>query len=352
MSQSYRLRLSSNSLKLKVATRIPAQLVAGTGISITKASGIYTFDIDTDELEDIAEATANAAVAAAVGVDIQAYDADLSALAANSTDGFWAHTAAGTGSARTITGTAAEITVANGNGVSGNPTLSLPASMTFTGKAILNGTFTSPTFVTPALGTPASGTLTSCTGLPIATGVSGLGTGVATFLATPSSANLRSALTDETGTGGAVFATSPTITTPNIVGTATNNDASAGSVGELITSTSGAVGLSGSGTNVTSIALTAGDWDIEAGVIFSGTGTTTVTDAFASINTVTGTNTFTQGQCFRIRGQTFTDPLFGAAIGPLRVSIAGTTTYYLNAQAVIGASTFSCTGVLRARRIR
>jgi hypothetical protein len=42
---------------------------------------------------------------------------------------------------------------------------------------------TSPTLVTPALGTPASGTLTSCTGLPISTGVAGLGTGVAADLA-------------------------------------------------------------------------------------------------------------------------------------------------------------------------
>jgi len=73
---------------------------------------------------------------------------------------------------------------------------------------------TSPTLVTPILGTPTSATLTNATGLPISTGVSGLGTGVATFLATPSSANLRSALTDETGTGSAVFATSPTLVTP------------------------------------------------------------------------------------------------------------------------------------------
>lgn len=65
-----------------------------------------------------------------------------------------------------------------------------------------------------ALGTPSSGTLTNATGLPISTGVSGLGTGVATWLATPSSANLISALTDETGTGAAVFATSPTLVTP------------------------------------------------------------------------------------------------------------------------------------------
>jgi hypothetical protein len=66
-------------------------------------------------------------------------------------------------------------------------------------------TATSPVFTTPQLGTPASGTLTSCTGLPISTGVSGLGTGVATILAgTPS------------GTGGPVGTTSPTLTTPTI----------------------------------------------------------------------------------------------------------------------------------------
>lgn len=80
---------------------------------------------------------------------------------------------------------------------------------------------TSPTFVTPILGTPTSGTLTNATGLPISTGVSGLATGVATFLATPSSANLLSALTTKTGTGAAVFGTSPTLVTP-LLGTPTS----------------------------------------------------------------------------------------------------------------------------------
>ena len=67
-----------------------------------------------------------------------------------------------------------------------------------------------------ALGTPASATLTNATGLPISTGVSGLGAGVATFLATPSSANLISAVTDETGTGSLVFATLPTFGTTGV----------------------------------------------------------------------------------------------------------------------------------------
>ncbi len=48
-----------------------------------------------------------------------------------------------------------------------------------------------------ALGTPSSGTLTNCTGLPVATGISGLGANVATMLATPTKANFDSALSDD-----------------------------------------------------------------------------------------------------------------------------------------------------------
>jgi hypothetical protein len=74
---------------------------------------------------------------------------------------------------------------------------------------------TSPTLVTPLLGTPTSGTLTNCTGYTVGN-ISGLGTGVGTWLVTPSSANLSAAVTDETGTGLLTFATSPTLTTPKI----------------------------------------------------------------------------------------------------------------------------------------
>lgn len=71
-------------------------------------------------------------------------DTDLLCLQVLATNGMLARTGSGTCATRTITGTANEITVTNGDGVSGNPTLSLPASLTFTGKTITGGTYVNP----------------------------------------------------------------------------------------------------------------------------------------------------------------------------------------------------------------
>ena len=97
-----------------------------------------------------------------------------------------------------------------------------------TALAVNVGSAGAPVVLDGALGTPSGGTLTNATGLPISTGVSGLGTNVGTFLGTPSSANFASAITDETGTGVAVFNLSPDLTTPKI--TTGLQDSSANSV--------------------------------------------------------------------------------------------------------------------------
>jgi hypothetical protein len=106
------------------------------------------------------------------------------------------------------------------NGPVGTATAAAGAFTTLSASSTLGVTGVATLGAGAILNTPASVTLTNATGLPIATGVSGLGTGVATFLATPSSANLLAAVTNETGTGSLVFATSPTLVTP-VLGVAT-----------------------------------------------------------------------------------------------------------------------------------
>jgi hypothetical protein len=93
---------------------------------------------------------------------------------------------------RTALGLTSLATTTAGTGV----TTALAINIGSSGAFVVNG---------GALGTPSSGTLTNATGLPISTGVSGLGSGIATFLATPTSANLAAAVTDETGSGSLMF---------------------------------------------------------------------------------------------------------------------------------------------------
>ena len=140
----------------------------------------------------------------------------------------WVTTAADTG---TIGVTAMPWVQFSGSGTYFAGTGLTLTSNTFsiTNTGVTAGTYGSAT-QTPVLITNAQGQLTSVTNTtitPAVGSITGLGTGVATWLATPSSANLASAVTDETGSGSLVFATSPTLVTP-ILGTPQSGNFSTG----------------------------------------------------------------------------------------------------------------------------
>jgi hypothetical protein len=207
-------------------------------------------------------------------------------------------------------------------------------SYTTTGSGTVVALATSPSFTTPILGTPSSGTLTSCTGLPVATGISGLGTGVATALAvnvgsagafvtfngalgTPSSGvatNLTGTASGLSIGGNAATATSATSATTATTATNANNLAiiddtttnatvypvwSNGTTGNQALETSStklsfnpstgkltATSFTGSGADLTN--LDAGD--ISAGTLAVARGGTGVTTSTGSGNTVLSTS--------------------------------------------------------------
>lgn len=186
--------------------------------------------------------------------------------------------------------------------------------------------------------------------------ITGTASGVLTFLATSTSANFASVLTDETGSasGGVVVFNKA----PNIIGSATNDAAAAGSIGEYLTNNAGGVSMAGgTAKTVTSVSLTAGDWDVEWFVNVQPAATTNVTQVTSSISTTDNTISFTIGD-YSLLQYGAGGLVAGASNGigmvgyKQRVSLSGTTTYYLVSSVNFSVSTLTASGIIGARRAR
>src|SRR6266550_2949335 len=148
-----------------------------------------------------------------------------------------------------------------------------------------------------------------------------------------------------TGTGSVVLAISPTITTPGIVGVTNASSATAGNVGEVLSSTL-ALGSAISVTtdtalNITSLVLTAGDWQVTGSINYLASVNTQTQGAYiCSLSTTSATLDLTNGR-YRAGNQgnttyngTGLSTLLTAGIGcgPIRFNVNAPTTVFLVGQ--------------------
>lgn len=143
-------------------------------------------------------------------------------------------------------------------------------------------------------------------------------------------------------------------------GTTTNDSAAVGIIGEYVSSSvafASAVTLTTlTDAAVTSISLTAGDWDVAGNVLFLPGAATSITSMAAATNTSVALPTapgagssVSQTQAAFVAGA---GSQFGFAVGTRRISLASTTTVYLVASAIFTVSTMKAYGFIGARRAR
>lgn len=193
------------------------------------------------------------------------------------------------------------------------------------------------------------------------TGITSLGTGVATFLGTPSSANLAAAVTDETGSGALVFGTAPTISSPSLTGTPTAPTATAGTNTTQIATTAFVTAVTATlGTMSTqdanAVAITGGTITgiTDLAVADGGTGRSTLTANNVILGNGTSAVNFvapsTNGLALRSNGTTFTMQKLGLGMsGEVWNNVTGSRAFYTTytnsrGYPIVVSATSNCSG--------
>ena len=148
--------------------------------------------------------------------------------------------------------------------------------------------------------------------------------------------------------------------TVGIIGTTTNNNANALSIGEYVSGTlaaGSATSLStGTAKTIISISLTAGDWDVAATGYILPAATTQVASVASSISQTNNTLDTANGSIVSNALGNMVVATFstehGIPVAPVRISLSGTTTIYLVMTATFSVSTMTAYGNIRARRVR
>ena len=220
----------------------------------------------------------------------------------------------------------------------------------------------SPSFTTPALGTPSGGTLTSCTGLPVSSGISGFGTDVATALAvnvgTAGAPVLNGGALGTPSSGVLTSCTgAPGISDTNFIGRTGGGTPSSAQVGYTVSSkvaTGSAVSCStGVAKTVTSISLPAGFWLVSGNVNFNlGSATTAATSKWQiGINNAASIPTDGTEVDIASLAMTTTSALWGESINNKYFNLTTTTTIYLESYSTFTAGTVTAFGSIIAIRI-
>lgn len=177
------------------------------------------------------------------------------------------------------------------------------------------------------------------------------GSAVSGFMNSPSSVLITSA--GSIPQWATTLPASLTIPTPNITGIINASNANAGSVGEFISSVvaqASAVPLSSvTATDITSITLTAGDWDVWGNV---GVGSTalSVTQAYMWISATAGT--VPDGSLYNATFFPTGINLITHSVPMLRFNVTTTTIIYLSTYTAFGSGTVAAFGGIYARRVR